>query len=505
MKKMIVASLAATLLLSPVAAYADSTPAQPAAAAQTVTFKLTADTTVQKADIKAFADLKALFAQPTVDVAKVKATYAATLQVKVQKLLPETDALIVSILDGAAKGSFTVSQAKQAVDKGLQGYFYAEISNLTKVVAKEALVAGNKAEAKVALEQAIELYAGSLQATAGKRDATFGTRMQEEIDTIIITELQKAVEKGDVLSYNVARQMFDKTLIKVFHLATLTYAKKVPELLKSTDPKADVKAALAEGYFFFLPIYNSLSGGHKASADAIKAAFESDPSKVNEAAIKDAFLVALTGKITNYADKVLKSDLKDKASKEKAVEAAMEGNMFLRAAEVQLKERLGAKAYDELTVRAQKYYEAVQAGNLNEATVQIFPVLKALSSLNGISFEVGSKTLSVKGKAVTIDVPSFIKNGRTLVPARALAEGLGGQIEAVKVGSQMKIVIQKDGSTVEFFIGKKEIYKDGKALDVAFDQPALIEKGRTFIPVRAVSQVFGQKVFYSNKAIVVIN
>jgi hypothetical protein len=503
MKKFVVASLAATLLLSPVAAYANSGTSQPAAAAA---FKLTADTSVQKADVKAFSEIKQLFDAQNVDIAKVKAFYTAAFQAKVKAILPETDALIVAVLDGAAEGKYSVKQAKQAVDKGLQGYFYAEITNLTKGTAATALKEGKKEAARTAVEQAIELYAGALQATAGKRDAAFGTRMQEQLDTIVIPKLLEAVENGDVLSYNVTRQMFDKTLIKMFHLATITYAKKVPETAKTN--LEDAKAGMTEGYFFYLPIYNSMSGGHKPSADAIKAAFESgDPSKLSEAAVKEAFLKTLTAKLSGYADKVLTADWSVKANHEKAQEQAMEGNMFLAAMEVLLNEKLGQDAYAKLTMQAQKYFEAVKAGNKANATAHIMPVLKSLSALNGISFKVGDSALLVNGKSVKIDAPSFIANGRTLVPARALAEALGGKIQAVKVGAQMKIVIEKDGATIDFMIGGKEINKDGKKLEYTFDQPALIKNSRTFIPLRGVSQVLGQKVFYdaASKTVIVLN
>ncbi|MFY0546048.1 copper amine oxidase N-terminal domain-containing protein [Brevibacillus sp. H7] len=503
MKKFVVASIAAAMLLSPIAAYADTASSQPAIAAA---FKLTADTSVQKADIQAFADIKKLFEAQTVDIAKVKAAYITSFQAKVQALIPDTDALIIAVLDGAAAGKYSALQAKQAVDKGLQGYFYAEITNLTKVVAKDALTQGKKDAARAALEQAIELYAGSLQATVGKRDASFSTSMQEQLDAIIIPKLLESVEKGDVLQYNITRQMFDKTLIKTFHLANITYAKKVPELAK-TKPE-DAKVGLTEGYFFYLPIYNSMSGGHKASADAIKAAFESgDVSKLSEAAIKEAFLKTLTAKLSGYVDKVLTADWSVKANHEKAMEQAMEGNMFLSVMEVLLTEKLGKDAYAALTMDAQKYFEAVQAADKAAATARIMPVLKALSALNGISFKAGDSTLLVNGKTVKIDVPSFIKNGRTLVPARALAEALGGKIDAVKVGTQMKIVIEKDGATIDFLIGSREINKDGKKLEYTFDQPALIKNGRTFIPLRAVSQVLGQKVFFdaANKTVIVLN
>ncbi|MBO8163504.1 MAG: copper amine oxidase N-terminal domain-containing protein [Brevibacillus sp.] len=500
MKKFVVSSLAAALLLSPVAAYADSAPAQSTIETD---FHLTTDTSLQKADVEAFAQLKALFDADSVDLAKVKEQYTANLQAKVQERIPDQDELILTVLDGAIAGQFTVGQAKQAVDKGLQGYFYAEITELTKNKAKTALAEGKKEEALAALEQAIQLYVGALQGTVVKRDNTYGTRMQEQLDTIIIPALQKAVEEGDSLSYNVYRQMFDKTLIKMFHLATLGYAKKISEI-RDSQPE-DTKAAITEGYFFFLPIYNSMAGGHQASADAIKAAFESgDASKIDEQAVKTAFLTALAGKISGYASKVLAADFTVQEQAEIAQEQAMEGNMFLSVAEILLKEKLGEQAYGELTAHAEQYYEAVKAKDKAQATAHIFPVLKALASLNGVELKVGSSSLLVNGEERKTDAASFIDpdSSRTLVPARALVEALGGTIAFN--GETKQITITKDGDTYTFVIGGTEIEKNGKKLEIAFDQPALIKEGRTYIPLRAVSQMLGQKVFFHQQTILVL-
>ncbi|UYZ14469.1 stalk domain-containing protein [Brevibacillus sp. WF146] len=502
MRKFAVASIAAALLLNPAAAFADTGASQPAAYAA---FSLTADTSAQKADIRAFEEIKKLFDAAQVDIAKVKQQYVSAFQAKVQALIPDTDALIVAVLDGAAAGHYSVQQAKQAVDKGLQGYFYAQITKLTKETAKTALTEGKKDMARTAVEQAVELYAGALRGTVIKRDNTYGTRMQEQLDTIIVPKMLEAVNSGDVLGYNVIRQMFDKTLIKTFHLATITYAKKVPDLAKTN--LADAKVGMTEGYFFFLPIYNSMSGGHKPSADAIKAAFESgDPAKLSEAAVKNAFFHALTGKIAGYADKVLNADWTVKDNREKAQEQAMEGNMFLSAMEVLLTEKLGKDVFARMSLDAQAYYEAVKAGDKAKATASVINVLKALSGQIGVTFQIGEAKLNANGKVVTIDAPSFVAKGRTLVPARALVEALGGSIKAEKAGAKTKIVIEKDGSTIEFLVGGTAIVKDGKTLEYTFDQPALIKNGRTFIPLRAVSQALGQHVFYdaSSRTVIVL-
>jgi phosphate transport system substrate-binding protein len=68
---------------------------------------------------------------------------------------------------------------------------------------------------------------------------------------------------------------------------------------------------------------------------------------------------------------------------------------------------------------------------------------------------IGSNTYTVNGSAKTLDVPADIINGRTLVPARALAEAIGAEVNydasankaSVKYFSNMSGAIKVSGST----------------------------------------------------------
>lgn len=522
MKKFILSTLIASMLLSPVAVYADTNAPVSAPVTASSTFTITADTAVQQADIQAYNDLLALFtAKPEGYLNTAKATYQSVFEAKVKARSAETNEAILATLDAAIQGLLSADQAKQAVDKGLQGYFYAEITYLTKTVAAEALAAGKNAEARAAVDQAVELYFGVLRNTAVKRDTAWKDQLKmgtkDLLDTVIIPKLQEAASTGNKLQFNITRQMFDKTLIKIFVLATITYAGKVQTAV-AENKLDEAKTSLTEGYFFFLPIYNSLSGGHKASADFIKQSFASgDLNAVNQAKIKDALFLALTGKISNYANKVLNNtSFADQAASEKAVEAAMEGNMFIAAAEVLIKEKFGVETYNRMESNAQSYLAAVTAKKPEEAASHIFPVLLDLSGKFGIHTTINSKVLVIKGVNKTLDVASYLdsKTYRTLVPARGLVEGMGGTISFDD--KTRKVTIVKDGTKVEITIGSTVVLKDGKPLEVLdkngnkvaykLDQPALIKSNRTFIPLRAVSEILGMKVFYNGKtkAIVIL-
>lgn len=100
----------------------------------------------------------------------------------------------------------------------------------------------------------------------------------------------------------------------------------------------------------------------------------------------------------------------------------------------------------------------------------------------------------VNDHIVFSDVAPYIKNSRTYVPIRFIAEELGFD---VKWDAKTKKVTMSDGkSTVELTIGLKTMLVNGKK--VKLDAPAEIKDQRTFVPLRAIAEAFGKKVEYSN-------
>lgn len=100
----------------------------------------------------------------------------------------------------------------------------------------------------------------------------------------------------------------------------------------------------------------------------------------------------------------------------------------------------------------------------------------------------------VNDHIVFSDVAPYIKNSRTYVPIRFIAEELGFD---VKWDAKTKKVSMTDGkSTVELTIGSKTMLVNGKKFKL--DAPAEIKDQRTFVPLRAIAEAFGKKVEYSN-------
>lgn len=100
----------------------------------------------------------------------------------------------------------------------------------------------------------------------------------------------------------------------------------------------------------------------------------------------------------------------------------------------------------------------------------------------------------VNNHIVMSDVNPFIKNGRTYVPIRFIAEELGFDVEWKAESGEVKM---KDGDkTVTLKIGS-DVMKVGDK-EYKLDAPALLKDGRTFIPLRAVAEAFGKEVNWSN-------
>jgi phosphate transport system substrate-binding protein len=104
-------------------------------------------------------------------------------------------------------------------------------------------------------------------------------------------------------------------------------------------------------------------------------------------------------------------------------------------------------------------------------------------------------TLKIDGKVVTSDVAPLIKDGRTLVPIRIIAETLGADVDWNP--SKQEVVITTAANKIMFTIGSKNytVNGAGKTLDVA----AEIISSRTMVPLRAVSEAIGAQINFDEK------
>jgi hypothetical protein len=109
--------------------------------------------------------------------------------------------------------------------------------------------------------------------------------------------------------------------------------------------------------------------------------------------------------------------------------------------------------------------------------------------------QVGRSTFTADGVSVTLDSPPVIKNGRTLVPIRAIIESLGGTVGWDGVSRKATIVL--GGNTIELWIGKSAATVNGVSTPIDSTNATVVPEiinGRTMLPLRFVTENLGATV-----------
>lgn len=149
----------------------------------------------------------------------------------------------------------------------------------------------------------------------------------------------------------------------------------------------------------------------------------------------------------------------------------------------------------ELLVTMQVYGKKVDQAQTNvETALENNPKSDKLYNLLSKVYKEKGDTkkpkIYVNGKKPVFDVEPYNKEGRNMVPVRAIAEALGA-----KVGwnqDTQTVIIIKDGVKIELPLGSNEIKVNGVAKKI--DSAAEITSNRTMVPVRFISEFLGQQV-----------
>lgn len=99
-------------------------------------------------------------------------------------------------------------------------------------------------------------------------------------------------------------------------------------------------------------------------------------------------------------------------------------------------------------------------------------------------------SLLIDGVRITPDVPPVILNGRTLVPIRFIAEGMGMAVGWD--GATQTVTLRTQEITVVMQVGHPTAYVGSRA--VTLDVPPRIMQGRTMVPLRFVAEATGARV-----------
>lgn len=148
---------------------------------------------------------------------------------------------------------------------------------------------------------------------------------------------------------------------------------------------------------------------------------------------------------------------------------------------------------DDLTKNPIQYnYGNQSAGSAFGATSQ---TITDIASNNEFVLYIGQKTAIVFGEKKTNDVEPIVRNDRTMLPARFVAENLGATVEWNQDDQQ--VIIVKDDTKIVLTIGSSSASINGK--QITLDSPAFVENDRTYTPVRFIAENLGAEVTWNGE------
>lgn len=104
-------------------------------------------------------------------------------------------------------------------------------------------------------------------------------------------------------------------------------------------------------------------------------------------------------------------------------------------------------------------------------------------------------TVYLDGNVVLMDTLPQVKDQRTMVPIRAVAEALGADVRWTAESGQ--VTLDRAGRTVVMALGSTVAMVDGRP--VKMDVAPYADQNRTYIPVRYVAEFFGQQVAWDQQ------
>lgn len=239
----------------------------------------------------------------------------------------------------------------------------------------------DKESAKNEVKEAKEYFEGLLKGMVEKRDTAYGTQLVSAIDGGF-SEMEGAIDKGDNLTFNLGKQIVDKTLMKAFYLAAGAekgYGYKLEKLVKEGS-KDDLKAEQAEGWAFVQSLKGYLSKNDKESSDYINQQFDlsNDVKNIKGDLINKAFVRAFASTAKGEYMETLENWGKDKA-----VITALEGALFIDVIKADLPKALGGEAQAKALIdNSRTLFQEVKAGNKEKASALHKQVVANLEKLS---------------------------------------------------------------------------------------------------------------------------
>jgi len=129
----------------------------------------------------------------------------------------------------------------------------------------------------------------------------------------------------------------------------------------------------------------------------------------------------------------------------------------------------------------------IKATYTNEELAKLKLVSDKIKKNNNKVAVLPVENILVKGVKVKFDTPPVIKNGRTLIPVKALSEAFGADVKWV--AAERKVIITKGDIQIVLTLDSNKIYVNG--VEAKIDVPACSLNGRTVVPLKFIVEQLG--------------
>ena len=97
-----------------------------------------------------------------------------------------------------------------------------------------------------------------------------------------------------------------------------------------------------------------------------------------------------------------------------------------------------------------------------------------------------------------VDIKPIIKNDRILVPVRFVSEGLDAAVDWTSDALNTGVVtVNGSGREIVIYVNSDKAYVDGS--EYTLESPAVIEDGRTYVPLRFIAEALGASVEWDSQ------
>ena len=144
--------------------------------------------------------------------------------------------------------------------------------------------------------------------------------------------------------------------------------------------------------------------------------------------------------------------------------------------------KVGGGAISELVMKGHQALDHIEAKD--------FLFVGARYTRPETVFTIGSNAFTVNGEPKVMDATPYLKEGRTMVPIRYLAIGLGIPEEAIKYDAGV-ITIFNEGTVIQLTRDSNQLVVNGMSVPMETSVENSKVDGRAYVPFKDIGQVFG--------------